>query len=246
MTRLVYAFLAVSTLSLAALPATAQGQPVAWSPGYTGTCGECDLSGTNLTGWTLTGGNYSRAKLEFAFMRGVQAGNANFEHADATKADMRGAILTSARFSGATLSDARLQGIQASGADFRSANVRGANLQGALLVGTNFASADLTASRMETADLSGANLTGTWLNDTTLTGTIFNGANMTGAQLRNSTVESASFKDVRFIDADLTGLRGAELADFEGACVSLSTLLPSTLTLPLCGTAKASAAIASK
>ena len=244
MIRLVHALLTASAMSFVALSAQAQSQPVAWSPGYAGACGECDLSGKNLTGWSL--GNYSSANMEYAFMRGVQAGNANFENANATSADMRGAILTSAQFAGAILSDARLQGIQASGADFRSANVRGANLQTALLVGANFASADLTGSRMESADLSGANLTGSWLNETILAGAVFNGSNMTGSQLRNAAVHGASFKDVRFIDADLSGLKGAETADFEGACVSLSSTLPATLTLPLCGTAVAPAAFASK
>ena len=89
-------------------------------------------------------------------------------------------------------------------------------------------------------------MTGAWLNESILTGAIFNGANMTGAQLRNAMIQNASFKDVRFIDADLTGIQGAEFADFEGACVSLSTSLPATFTLPLCGTATAPAAIASK
>ncbi|PSN17385.1 hypothetical protein C7271_17965, partial [filamentous cyanobacterium CCP5] len=96
------AFLYCAVNPATAMTAEAQSQPVAWSPGYAGACGECDLSGKNLTGWTLTGGNYASARLEYAFMRGVQAGNANFENAEATSADMRGAILTSARFSGAT------------------------------------------------------------------------------------------------------------------------------------------------
>ena len=109
MTRLVYALLSVTAMSFAAMSAEAQSQPVAWSPGYAGACGECNLSGKNLTGWTLTGGNYSKARLDFAFMRGVQAGNANFENAVATHADMRAATLTGARFTGADLSDARLQ-----------------------------------------------------------------------------------------------------------------------------------------
>ena len=248
MTRLVYAFLSASAFCGAAMTAEAQSQPVAWSPGYAGACGECDLSGKNLTGWTLTGGNYASARREYAFMRGVQAGNANFENADATSADMRGAILTSARFSGATMADARLQGVQATGTDFRSANVRGANFQAALLVGANFASADLTGARLEQADLSGANLTGAWLNESVITGAVFNGANMTGAQLVNADIAGASFRDVRFIDADLSGVAGAEAAEFSGACVSLSTLLPETLALPLCGasTSPAPATIASK
>ena len=73
MTRLVYAFLSASAFCGAAMTAEAQSQPVAWSPGYAGACGECDLSGKNLTGWNLTGGNYASARLEYAFMRGVQA-----------------------------------------------------------------------------------------------------------------------------------------------------------------------------
>ena len=59
-------------------------------------------------------------------------------------------------------------------------------------------------------------------------------ANMTGANLRRAQVANASFRDVRFIDADLSELEGSELADFDGACASLSTILPDSLNLPLC------------
>lgn len=53
--------------------ALAQSQPVAWSPSYIGACADCDLSGRNLAGWTLNGANYSGARFDYAFMRGVRA-----------------------------------------------------------------------------------------------------------------------------------------------------------------------------
>ncbi|MAN46055.1 MAG: hypothetical protein CMF04_07580 [Hyphomonas sp.] len=234
MTRTGFALVSMLAIAVSAPDASAQGQAVAWSPGYAGACGQCDLSGRNLTGWDLTGGNYAGANFEYSFMRSIEAGNANFEQAKVTGADMRGAILTSAKLSGAILSDARLQGVRATGAEFRNATMRGISLQGALLVGANFASSDLSSARLDAADLSGANMTGSWLNDGILTGAIFNSANMTGVSLNNARVDGASFKDVRFIDADLSHLAGLETADFTGACVSLSTQLPEELTLPLC------------
>ncbi len=65
-----------SLASIVAFDATAQeqprpSQPVAWAPSYVGSCGGCNLSGRNLTGWTLSGANYREANLEFAFMRGI-------------------------------------------------------------------------------------------------------------------------------------------------------------------------------
>jgi hypothetical protein len=58
---------------------TQPSQPVAWAPSYVGSCGGCNLSGRNLTGWTLSGANYREANLEYAFMRGAQAKETNFE-----------------------------------------------------------------------------------------------------------------------------------------------------------------------
>jgi hypothetical protein len=76
---------------------TQPSQPVAWAPSYVGSCGGCNLSGRNLTGWTLSGANYREANLEYAFMRGAQAKETNFEGNQATGADMRSAVLTSAK-----------------------------------------------------------------------------------------------------------------------------------------------------
>ena len=58
------ATLASATAFDAIAQETAQpSQPVAWAPSYVGSCGGCNLSGRNLTGWTLSGANYREANL---------------------------------------------------------------------------------------------------------------------------------------------------------------------------------------
>ena len=107
---------AVIALLGASFPAMAQSKPVAWQPGYVGSCGGCNLAGRNMSGWTLSGANYREANLEFAFMRGIQATSTNFEGANASGVDLPTALLTAAHFSDAILTNARLMGVQASGA----------------------------------------------------------------------------------------------------------------------------------
>lgn len=214
--------------------ALAQGQPVAWSPSYVGTCATCELSGRNLTGWTLSGANYSEAKLDYSVMRGVQAVGVNFERADLTGADMRGAVLTNAKLADGVFAGTRLQGIKASGADFRRALMHGASLQDAIMVGSNFEQAELIIARLENADLSTANFTGAVFDRANLRGAIFNGAIFTDARMAGADVTGASFRDARFPGANLQSVKGFDEADFEGACGSLTTRLPANERLPMC------------
>jgi hypothetical protein len=58
---------------------------------------------------------------------------------------------------------------------------------------------------------------------------------MTGVNMTDSDVAGASFRDVRFIRADLSGMHHHDLANFTGACSSIDTLMPPGLLLPLCG-----------
>lgn len=222
----------------AAPGALAQGQPVAWSPSYVGTCTTCELSGRNLTGWTLSGANYAEAKLDYSVMRGVQAVAVNFEGADLTGADMRGAVLNSAKLADAIFAGARLQEINGTGADLRRALMHGANLQGAIMIGANFEDAELTIARLENADLSTGNFEGAILDRANLQGAVMNGANFKDARFSNADIAGASFRDARFPGANLQSVKGFEEADFEGACGSLSTRLPPDMRLPMCTSAQ--------
>jgi uncharacterized protein YjbI with pentapeptide repeats len=220
--------------ALAAPGAAAQGQPVAWSPSYVGTCATCELSGRNLTGWTLAGANYSEAKLDYSVMRGVQAPSVNFERANLTGADMRGALLTNAKLADATLAGTRLHNVNAAGADLSRAQMYGAGLQQATLIGANFKGAELLIARLEGGDFSTANFEDAVLDRAYLNDGIFNGANFTDASFKGTDITGASFKDARFPGANLQSVKGFEDADFEGACGSLSTRLPPQAFLPLC------------
>jgi len=228
--------LAGAFAAIAAPGAMAQGQPVAWSPSYVGTCATCELSGRNLTGWTLAGANYSEAKLDYSVMRGVQATAVNFEGADLTGADMRGAVLTNAKLADAIFAGTRLQEVSATGADLRRALMHGASLQDAVMIGANFEDAELIIARLEGADMSAGNFEGAMLDRANLRGTIFNGANFKDARFNGADVTGASFKDARFAGANLAAVKGFAEADFDGACGSLSTRLPADARLPLCTT----------
>jgi len=236
--------LAGAFAALATPGALAQGQPVAWSPSYVGTCATCELSGRNLTGWTLAGANYSEAKLDYSVMRGVQATAVIFERADLTGADMRGAVLTNARLADAIFAGTRLQEIKASGADLSRALLHGANLQDAVLIGANFEDAELIIARLEDADMSTANFEGAILDRANLRGTIMNGANFRDARFNGADITGASFKDARFPGANLASVKGFGEADFEGACGSVSTRLPPDARLPLCTTVQLTARLA--
>jgi uncharacterized protein YjbI with pentapeptide repeats len=236
--------LAGAFAAIGAPGALAQSQPVAWSPSYVGTCATCELSGRNLTGWTLSGANYSEAKLDYSVMRGVQATGVNFERADLTGADMRGAVLTNAKLADAIFAGTRLQEVQASGADLSRALMHGASLQDAVMIGANFEEAELIIARLEDADLSATNFQGAVFDRANLRGTIFNGANFKDARFSGADIAGASFKDARFAGANLAGVKGFGEADFEGACGSATTRLPpQQARLPLCTSAQLTASL---
>ena len=70
--------------------------------------------------------------------------------------------------------------------------------------------------------------------DADLTGAIFDGASLQGAKFDGAVLIAASFRDARLASADLTQAVGYESADFSGACISMNTLLPTGLYIPLC------------
>ena len=67
-----------------------------------------------------------------------------------------------------------------------------------------------------------------------LTGSVFDNAIMIEADLTGAQISDASFRDVRFMGANLETVTGIETANFDGACVSHATRLPIGLKLPDC------------
>lgn len=102
-----------------------------------------DFAGANLLGTTLTGVDFSSAKLD----------RANFRGADLSDTDFSEASLQNAKFSGADLSGAFLGNADLQAADLYKASLALANLCGANLCGANLVEVNLT-----NANFSGANV----------------------------------------------------------------------------------------
>jgi hypothetical protein len=92
-----------------------------------------DLRGTHLEGVRLPfsrwrGGNFSRAVLCNADLKGADLRGADFTGADLTRADLSGADLSEADFSGARLANADLTGAILSGTVLAGADLSGTGL----------------------------------------------------------------------------------------------------------------------
>ena len=72
------------------------------------------------------------------------------------------------------------------------------------------------------------------LSSADLTGSVFDNAVLTDAILLAANITDASFRDARFAGANLQTAIGVETANFDGACATEDTLLPSGLSLPDC------------
>lgn len=229
--------LALIGVSLLAAPlGHVQDQPsrISWAPSYSGSCTDCSLMGSNMSGWNISKLNYPGADLTAANLQRVHGHHANFKSAQATGADLRLGDFTGAIFEQATLTGARMQHATFNSANMGGALLTGANLSDGKFIGAVLSDAKLQASTVHNADFSAATLSGASLSAADLTGSVFDNAVLQDADLTGANLTDVSFRDVRLSGAKLDGVVGIESANFDGACASEKTQLPVGLILPDC------------
>ena len=151
---------------------------------------QCDFTGTNLQGASLTGACFDRASLHFADMRGVAAADASFVCADMRGVSLRGADLTGANLDSADLTEAVLVARGAS-ASYELAAKGGPAVTGGVALSVDFTGSTLKQVRLVGANLQRANFSGVLLNGADLRGVDFAGARMDGAVLTGADLTGA-------------------------------------------------------
>ncbi|CAN1245774.1 FH protein interacting protein FIP2 [Linum grandiflorum] len=183
--------------------------------------------GVNLSGLDLSKLDLSFVDFSFASLRNVFFSRANLQCAKFRDVDAEGSI-----FHNATLRECEFTGANLRGALLAGANLQSANMQGnfciiscfyhlnlvinfdrpvcadACLVDCSFCGADLRSAHLQTADLTNANLEGANLEGANLKGAKLSNANLKGANLQR-----AYLRQVNLQNADLDGakLDGANL-----------------------------------
>ncbi|KAG8472188.1 hypothetical protein CXB51_036924 [Gossypium anomalum] len=155
-----------------------------------------DLSFVDFSFACLKNAFFSRANLQCAKFRDVDAVGSNFHNATLRECEFTGANLRGALLAGANLQSANLQGkylpsfynaslIDCSfcGADLRSAHLQSADLTDANLEGANLEGANLKGAKLSNANLKGANLQRAYLRHVNLRDTHLEGAKLDGANL---------------------------------------------------------------
>ena len=162
-----------------------------------------DLEGSNLAMSTLTGTDFSEARMNRVQMFRSDLTGAKFTEANLQGADMHQSTLTNADLSDIdgkfiNLFRAELGGANLKGADLSDGNlsqVVGASLQ---LAGANLSHATLAGADLRNSDLSGADLSYANLAGTNLAGANLTGANLEGTMLWQSAINDANLTAVRW------------------------------------------------
>ncbi|KAB2049491.1 hypothetical protein E1A91_A13G187400v1 [Gossypium mustelinum] len=147
-----------------------------------------DLSLVDFSFACLKNVFFSRANLQCAKFRDVDAVGSNFHNAtlrecEFTGANLRGALLAGANLQSANLQDASLIDCSFCVADLRSAHLQSADLTDANLEGANLEGANLKGAKLSNANLKGANLQRAYLRHVNLRDTHLEGAKLDGANL---------------------------------------------------------------
>uniref|UniRef100_A0A7N0RHS1 Potassium channel tetramerisation-type BTB domain-containing protein n=1 Tax=Kalanchoe fedtschenkoi TaxID=63787 RepID=A0A7N0RHS1_KALFE len=111
--------------------------------------------GVNLSGVDLSKLDLSFVDFSFACLRNVFFSRANLQCAKLRDVDAEGSI-----FHNAILRECEFTGANLRGSLLAGANLQSANLQDACLVDCSFCGADLRSAHLQTADLTNANLEG--------------------------------------------------------------------------------------
>ncbi|KAI9186712.1 hypothetical protein LWI28_020107 [Acer negundo] len=156
--------------------------------------------GINLSGLDLSKLDLSFVDFSYACLKGVFFSRANLQCAKFRDVDAEDSI-----FHNATLRECEFTGANLRGALLAGANLQSANLQDACLIDCSFCGADLRSAHLQTADLTNANLEGANLEGANLKGAKLNNANLKGANLQRAYLRHVNLRDTQLEGARLDG-----------------------------------------
>ncbi|KAG6738476.1 hypothetical protein POTOM_058096 [Populus tomentosa] len=158
--------------------------------------------GVNFSGLDLSKLDLSYVDFSYASLKNVFFSRANLQCAKFRDVDAEGSI-----FHNATLRECEFTGANLRGALLAGANLKSANLQDACLVDCSFCGADLSSAHLQTADLTNANLEGANLEGANLKGAKLNNANLKGANLQRAYLRHVNLQNtISSLDSHLQGL----------------------------------------
>ena len=187
-------------------------------------CEACNLSGTQLGGYTLRGSFLPSADLRNAWLVKVK-NPSDLQLSDGLifKMFMHSSQVAGADLSGAHLNRADLTGALLAGAGDAPADLSGTYLNRATLTGINLDRANLEGVQMNSAQAFQASFVGAYakggqftqaqLAQTNFSGAKLHGANFSEADLRGSFFQDAHFEGTNLSGADLRG------SNFQGAVI---------------------------
>ncbi|KAI3894262.1 hypothetical protein MKW92_041934 [Papaver armeniacum] len=156
--------------------------------------------GLNLSGLDLSKLDLSYVDFSYACLKNVFFSRANLQCAKFRDVDAGGSI-----FHNANLRECEFTGANLQGALLAGANLQSANLQDACLIECSFCGADLRTAHLQTADLTNANLEGANLEGANLKGAVLSGANLQGANLQRAYLRHVDLRDTQLVGAKLDG-----------------------------------------
>ncbi|CAH9089398.1 unnamed protein product [Cuscuta epithymum] len=154
-----------------------------------------NLSGLDLSKLDMSFVDFSYACLKRIFFSRANLQCAQFKDVDAVESVFHNATLRECDFTGANLTRAVLSG----------ANLQSANLQDACLIDCSFCGADLRSAHLQTADLTNANLEGANLEGANLKGAKLSNANLKGANLQRAYLRHVNLRETHLEGARLDG-----------------------------------------
>ncbi|RDX64970.1 FH protein interacting protein FIP2, partial [Mucuna pruriens] len=146
--------------------------------------------GVNLSGLDLSKLDLSYVDFSYACLKNVFFSRANLQCAKFRDVDAEASI-----FHNATLRECEFTGANLCGALLAGACLQSANLQDACLVDCSFCGADLRTAHLQNADLTNANLEGAVLEGANLKGAKLNNANLKGANLQRAYLRHVNLRD---------------------------------------------------
>lgn len=156
--------------------------------------------GVNLSGLDLSKLDLSFVDFSYACIRNVFFSRANLQCAKFRDVDAEGAI-----FHNATLRECEFTGANLRGALLAGTNLQSANLQDACLIDCSFCQADLRSAHLQNADLTNANLEGAILEGANLKGAKLSNTNLRGANLQRAYLRQVNLRDTQLEGANLGG-----------------------------------------